>query len=60
MADLIKMLLTDLGLYGAAPQTFPDLVIWVTTVVAALGIVVGVIKTCFIVCREIGAGLGAK
>lgn len=52
MAQLVKMLLDDLGLYGAAPATFPELVVWVVTFVVAAALVAGTIKTCFIICRE--------
>lgn len=52
MAELIKFLLDDLGLYGSAPATFPDLVVWVVTFVVAADLVAGTIKTCFVVCRE--------
>lgn len=53
MADLVKLLLDDLGLYGVAPATFPELVVWVVSFTVAGALVSGAIKTCFIICREI-------
>lgn len=52
MADIVKMLLDDLGLYGTVPMTFPDLVIWIAVFVVAAALLAGTIKTCFIICRE--------
>lgn len=52
MANIVKMLLEDLGLYGATPMTFPDLIIWIVVFVVAADLVAGTIKTCFIICRE--------
>ncbi len=54
MADIIKMLLEDLGVYGAVPSTFPELITWIATVTVAASLLAGVLKTCFIICREIG------
>ncbi len=53
MADIIKMLLDDLGLYEAAPTTFPELVVWVVSFTVAASLLAGVVKSCFIICREI-------
>lgn len=53
MAELVKLLLDDLGLYGVVPTTFPELVVWVVSFTVAAALVSGVIKTCFIICREI-------
>lgn len=52
MAELVKLLLDDLGLYGFTPATFPDLVVWVVSFTVCASLVSGIIKTCFIVCRE--------
>ena len=54
MAVIVDYLLTDLGLYGSVPATFPELIIWVIKFVTAAALIAGIIKTCFIVCREIG------
>lgn len=54
MADIVKMLLDDLGLYASAPTTFPELIVWIVTFTVAAALLSGVIKTCFIVCREFG------
>lgn len=52
MADIIHMLLDDLGLYGSAPQTFSDLIIWIVTFTVGAAVLVGIIRTCFVICRE--------
>lgn len=60
MAEIIDYLLTDLGIYGASPATFPDLIVWVTKFVVAAAIAGGIVKTCFIICREIGERFDRK
>lgn len=53
MADIVQMLLKDLGLYNSVPGTFPELITWIATVVIAAALLAGVIKTCFLVCVEL-------
>lgn len=60
MADIVDYLLNDLGLYGFTPATFPELIVWWTKLVVAAALIAGIIKTCFIVCREIGERLDRK
>lgn len=60
MVEIVDYLLTDLGLYGSVPATFPELIVWETKFVVAAALVAGIIKTCFIVCREIGERLDRK
>ncbi len=60
MAEIVDYLLTDLGLYGGTPTTFPELIVWVTKFVVAAALIGGIIKTCFIICREIGDRLERK
>lgn len=52
MAEIMKMLLEDLGLYAAAPTTFPELIVWIVSFTVAASLLAGIIKTCFITCRE--------
>lgn len=51
MAEIMKMLLEDLGLYAAAPTTFPELIVWIVSFTVAASLLAGIIKTCFITCR---------
>ena len=60
MAEITRYLLDDLGLYGSTPSTFPELIIWIVTFTVAAALSAGIIKTCFIVCREIGERLDRK
>lgn len=59
MAELVKILLEDLGLYGYTPTTFGDLIVWFVSVVLAGTLVAGTIKTFLLVCRSVGNG-GAR
>lgn len=56
MADIVTALLQDIGLYGQVPTTFPELIVWLTTVVVSATIIAGIIKTLFIVCLEFRRG----
>lgn len=56
----MEYLLNDLGLYGSTPSTFPELITWVVTFTVGASLLAGIIKTCFIVCREIGERLEQK
>lgn len=56
MAELVGSLLQDLGLYGYAPATFPDLIIWVVTFVGGAALVAGTVKTFLIVCQQFAEG----
>lgn len=60
MAEIMEYLLNDLGLYGSTPSTFPELITWVVTFTVGASLLAGIIKTCFIVCREIGERLEQK
>lgn len=53
MAELVRLLLDDLGLYGT-PSTFPELVIWIVKFVVCAALVAGTIKTFLIVCLHFG------
>lgn len=53
MAEIVKTLLEDLGLYAAAPTTFPELIVWIVTFTVAASLLAGALKTSFVVCREI-------
>lgn len=55
MVELVKLLLDDLGLYGA-PTTFPELIIWVVTFVVGAALVAGTIKTFLIICERFANG----
>lgn len=60
MAEIMKMLLEDLGLYAAAPTTFPELIVWIVTFTVAAALLAGIIKTCFIVCRDFGERMSRR
>ncbi len=53
MAELVRLLLDDLGLYGT-PSTFPELVMWVVAFVVGAALIAGTIKTFLIVCLHFG------
>lgn len=56
MAELIRSLLEDLGLYGYSPATFPELIIWVVTFVSGAALIAGTVKTFLIVCQSFAEG----
>lgn len=58
MAELVRILLEDLGLYGYTPTTFGDLITWFVAVVIAAVLVAGTIKTFLLVCKYVGSGGG--
>ena len=58
MAELVKSLLEDLGLYGT-PATFPELIVWIVTFTVGAALIAGLVKTFLIVCLHFGVG-GAK
>ena len=60
MAEIMKMLLEDLGLYAAAPTTFPELIVWIVSFTVAASLLAGIIKTCFIVCRDLGERISRR
>lgn len=47
MAELVNMLLQDLGLLTTTPGTFPELLTWIATSTIAAALVAGVFKTFF-------------
>lgn len=54
MAALVNEILQDLGLFGTAPQTFPELLIWVGSVSVAAALIGGTIKAFFWCCAKVG------
>lgn len=56
MAELVNEILQDLGLFGTAPQTFPELFVWVGSVSVAAALVGGLVKVFFWSCIKIGRG----
>lgn len=54
MAALVNEILRDLGLFGFAPETFPDLFIWIGSVSIAAALIGGLIKVFFWCCVKIG------
>lgn len=56
MAELVRILLEDLGLYGYTPTTFGELIVWFVSLVVAAVLVAGTIKTFLMICRSVGNG----
>lgn len=56
MAELVRLLLEDLGLYGFTPTNFPELITWVVVFVVAAALVAGTVKTFLIVCLRFAEG----
>ena len=54
MAELVNEILQDLGLFGTAPQTFPELFVWVGSVSVAAALIGGLIKVFFWSCVKVG------
>lgn len=54
MLELMKILLQDLGLYDSIPNSFPELIVWVTTFTVAATVLGCVIKTFFWAVSNIG------
>ena len=54
MAGLVNEILQDLGLLGAAPQTFPELIVWIGSVSVAAALIGGLIKVFFWCCAKVG------
>lgn len=55
MAELVNLLLEDLGLYGT-PSTFPELIVWVVTFVVGAALIAGTVKTILIACMHFRDG----
>lgn len=56
MAELVRLLLEDLGLYGYIPATFPELIVWIVAFVVGAALVAGTVKTFLIVCLRFAEG----
>lgn len=56
MAGLVNEILTDLGLYGNTPTTFPELITWIASISVAAVLIAGFIKLYFWVIAVIGKG----
>ncbi len=54
MAELVNEILRDLGLFGSAPKTFPDLFVWIGSVSIAAALVGGLAKLFFWCCAKLG------
>lgn len=55
MVELVRLLLDDLGLYGA-PSTFPELIVWIVTFTVGGALISGTVKTFLSVCQRFSNG----
>lgn len=60
MAQLVSDLLQDLGLLGASPGTFPELLTWICTFAIAAALVAGTFKTLFWCISYFGSYSGRR